>query len=360
MVRPRLNKALPKYASAFIDNRGKERIRLRRTGWQTIYVAASVGTPEFTEAYKSWERDGKIKVGAAKVRPGSFDDLITRFYRSTEWSDLKTSTQETYRGELERFREKYGDRQASTMTARNVANLIASMKATPSAANNLRKRLGQLFDFAQRQGMRNDNPARAVRALKTRKGGFATWQEEQIEIFEKAYPIGTTARLAFDLALYTAQRKSDVRVMGPQHVKNGWIRVKQLKTGEIVDIPLHPNLARSIAATETGHLAYIINNRNKPYTYDSFGMWFGKKCRAAGLEGFSMHGLRKAASRRMAELGLSNQLIKSITGHKTDSEVSRYTREAEQRKMAALAMESLASAGKDGLASEEESAGNAG
>ncbi|MDF2638553.1 MAG: integrase [Novosphingobium lindaniclasticum] len=352
MGRPRLNRVLPKYASAFIDNRGTERIRLRRTGWQTIYVPAAVGTPEFTEAYTNWQKNGQIKVGEARVKPGSFDDLITRFYKSTEWSDLKATTRETYRGELERFRAKYGERSAATMTAKHVSNLLIGMKATPSAANNLRKRLGQLFDFAQRQGMRTDNPARAVRALKTRKGGFPTWQEEQIAIFEAAYPLGTTARLAFDLALYTAQRKSDVRLMGPQHLRNGRIKVKQIKTDTTVEIPIHPNLAKSIAATKTGHLAYIISAKGSPYTYDSFGMWFGRKCRAAGLDGFAMHGLRKAASRRMAEVGLSNQLIKSITGHKTDSEVSRYTRDAEQAKMAELAMQVLASGGNPVLASE--------
>lgn len=343
MGRPRLNKVLPKYASAFIDNRGKERIRLRRTGWQTVYVSEAVGTAPFTEAYTRWEREGRVKVGEKAIRPGSFDDLITRFYRSTEWSDLKPTTQVVYRGVFERFRAKYGERSASTMTAKHIANLMVTMKETPTAANILRKRLGQLFDFAQRQGMRTDNPVRAVRALKTRKGGFPTWQEEQIETFEAHHPVGTMPRLAFDLALYTAQRKSDIRLMGPQHVKNGRIAVTQIKTGENVKIPIHPNLARSIAAAKTGHLAYIINSRGAPYTYDSFGMWFGKQCRAAGLEGFSMHGLRKAASRRMAEMGLSNQLIKSITGHKTDTEVSRYTRDAEQEKMAELAMSIMAS-----------------
>ncbi|MBB4856968.1 integrase [Novosphingobium chloroacetimidivorans] len=350
---------LPKYASAFIDNRGKERVRLRRTGWQTIYVTASVGTPEFTEAYKQWEKNGQIKVGEPKVRPGSFDDLITRFYRSTEWSDLKASTQETYRGELERFRAKYGDRTAATMTAKHIDTLIGQMKKTPSAANNLRKRLGQLFDFAQRQGMRTDNPARAVKALKTRKGGFPTWQEEQIGMFERHHALGTMPRLAFDLALYTAQRKSDVRLMGPQHVKDGWIKVKQLKTDTTVEIPIHPELAKSIAATQVGHLAYLVSAKGAPFTYDSFGMWFMRQCRAASLDGFSMHGLRKAASRRMAEMGLSNQLIKSITGHKTDSEVSRYTAGADQRKMAEIAGRIMASDGKPDLASDAEGVVNA-
>lgn len=353
-----MNRTLPRYASAFRDRHGKVRVRLRRTGWQTAYVHAEPGTPEFTEAYRQWEREGRISAGEEKVAPGSLNDLIARFYRSKEWSGLKASTQNTYRGELERFRTTYGDRSASTMTARHVSNLLQKMGDRPSAANNLRKRLSQIFNFAILIGMRRDNPAMPVRALKTRKGGFPTWQEEQIAAFEAHWLIGTRERLAFDLALYTAQRKSDVRVMGPQHVKNGKIKVRQLKTGKALWLPIIAPLARSIAATPTGHLAYIVSDKGAPYTDGSFGNWFRDACDAAGVSGFSMHGLRKAASRRMAEAGLSNQLIKSVTGHSGDSEVARYTREADQARMAEIAMDSLANPSENILANPSQSAGN--
>lgn len=341
MGRPRMNRVLPKYASEFADRHGKPRIRLRRTGWKTAYVYAKPGTPQFTEAYTQWLENARIVAGENKPTPGTFDDLIARFYRSTIWANIKPTTQYTYRGELERFRAVYGSRNAATMTARHLTNLMAKMKATPSAANNLKKRLSQLFDYAIILGMRRDNPAKAVRSLKAKEGGHQTWQEEQIGQFEAHHPIGTIPRLAFDLALYTAQRRSDVRVMGPQHVERGKIRVKQLKTGKTLLIPIHPRLAESIAATPTGHLAFLVSHWGRPFTMKGFGMWFMRQCRAAGLVGFSMHGLRKAASRRMAETGLSNQLIKSITGHSSDSEVSRYTREAEQEAMAEKAMAAM-------------------
>lgn len=341
MGRPRVNAELPRYASAFKDRHGKARVRLRRTGWESRYCDAEPGTPEFTEEYRAWLSGAKIEVGKGRAAPGSFDDLITRYYRTTMFTDLKPSTQGTYRGELERFRAKYGPRAASTMTAKNVAKLMENMGATKSAANNLKKRLSQLFDYAILLGLRKDNPAKPVKGFKIKSGGHKTWQEEQIAQFEARYPLGTPARLAFDLALYTAQRRSDVRGMGPQHVENGKIRVRQLKTGKLLMIPIHPKLAASIAATPTGHLAFIVSNRGAPYTKESFGNWFGEHCLEAGLRGYSLHGLRKAASRRMAELGLSNQLIKSITGHTSDSEVARYTREAEQERMADLAMEVL-------------------
>lgn len=51
-----------------------------------------------------------------------------------------------------------------------------------------------------------------------------------------------------------------------------------------------------------------------------------------------MHGLRKAAARRLAEAGCTDRQIMSITGHKISQEVGRYTRSAEQMKLAEQAM----------------------
>lgn len=343
MGRPRMNCDLPKYASRFTDNRGVERVRLRRTGWRTHYVQSALASPKFTHEYHNWLAEGRITPGEAKVTPGSFDDLIARFYRSQDFHELSGATQGNYRGILERFRKQYGDRNAKTMQARHIAKLLSGMNDRPSAANNLRKRLCQIFDLAILLNWRTDNPARPVKALKTPEGGFKTWQEAEIARFEAAHPVGTKARLLFDLALYTAQRRSDLAAMGPQHIERGRIRVRQLKTSKTLLIPIHPRLAESIAATETGHFAFVAKRNGNAYTKESLGNWFRDQCAGLDLDDYSLHGLRKAASRRMAEVGLSNQLIKSITGHVTDSEVARYTRDAEQQTMADLAIESMAS-----------------
>ena len=51
----------------------------------------------------------------------------------------------------------------------------------------------------------------------------------------------------------------------------------------------------------------------------------------AGLKECSVHGLRRAAAARLAELGCTEQEIMAITGHRTSKEVTRYTRAASQR-----------------------------
>lgn len=65
-----------------------------------------------------------------------------------------------------------------------------------------------------------------------------------------------------------------------------------------------------------------------------FGNWFRDACDDAGLKNRSAHGLRKAAARRLAEAACTTKQIAAITGHKTLSEVERYTASADQERMA--------------------------
>lgn len=339
MGRPRMTKGLPPYVSEFRDRHGKARIRFRRTGFKTHYFQSVVGTDEFWREYLACKEGRGIEPGLSKLAPGTFDDLISQYYRSIQWRDIpKESTRRMYRGIYERFRNEYGPRQVETMSAKNVARLMEKMVDTPAAASNLLKRLRQLFDYSILLGMRRDNPAKAVKAPRLKKGGLHTWTEDEIAQFEQKHAVGTNARLALALMLYTAQRRSDVHLMGRQQIKDGRIQVRQLKTGKFLRIPIHPELQKAIDACPSGHMSFIVSNRGAPYTAESFSNWFRKKAQEAGLSECPGHGLRKAAARRMAEIGLSNQLIKSITGHTSDAEVSRYTIDADQVIMADQAM----------------------
>src|SRR5512132_3812539 len=58
----------------------------------------------------------------------------------------------------------------------------------------------------------------------------------------------------------------------------------------------------------------------------------------AGLTGCTLHGLRKACCRRMAEAGCTGPEIMAVSGHKSLTEVERYIRDAEQRRMAERAI----------------------
>src|SRR5262249_26281815 len=109
-------------------------------------------------------------------------------------------------------------------------------------------------------------------------------------------------------------------------------------------IPLAPELAHIIAATPGTSitLTFITTDRGTPYSAEGFGNVFRRWCADAGLPHCSAHGLRKAAASQLAELGATVHEIAAITGHRSLKEVQRYTRGAEQKKLAAAAFNRLA------------------
>jgi integrase len=122
--------------------------------------------------------------------------------------------------------------------------------------------------------------------------------------------------------------------MGRQHVRNGAISVRQQKTGAALEIPIHQDLQRVFDATPSEHLTFLVTEFGKPFTPAGFGNWFRERCDEAGLKRCSAHGLRKAACRRLAEAGCTAHQIAAISGHASLREVERYTKAADQARLA--------------------------
>ena len=95
---------------------------------------------------------------------------------------------------------------------------------------------------------------------------------------------------------------------------------------------MHPKLREIIDATPTvGVKTFLVTHFGKPYTSPGFGNWFRELCDTADCPDVSAHGLRKAAARRLAEIGCSANQIAAITGHASISEVQRYTKAADRK-----------------------------
>ena len=156
-----------------------------------------------------------------------------------------------------------------------------------------------------------------MRTPKYRSAGFYSWTEDDIAAFEAKHAVGSQARLAFALLLYTAQRRADVVRMGRQHVRDGLIHVRQSKTGTTLAIPLHSELRAVVDATPADHLTFLTVRGGRQFHPDAFTHWFKRKCSEAGLPArASVHGLRKAACRRLAEVGCSANVIAAISGQR--------------------------------------------
>ncbi len=60
--------------------------------------------------------------------------------------------------------------------------------------------------------------------------------------------------------------------------------------------------------------------------------------KAACLEGLTFHGLRYTAATKLAEAGCSLKEIAAITGHRSLAMLEKYSRGADQKKLAGAAM----------------------
>jgi integrase len=127
--------------------------------------------------------------------------------------------------------------------------------------------------------------------------------------------------------------------MGRQHIRDGMISIAQQKTGTRLWVPIHSDLKAVIDAVPSQHLTLLISDTGKPFASAmTFSHAMNRWAKQAGLSGCPLHGLRKACCRRLAEAGCSTQEIMAISGHRSLSEVERYTRAADQRHMAERAI----------------------
>jgi len=329
---------LPVNVSQYRDRHGKVRYRYRRKGQPTYHFRNAPGTPEFMEEYAAAQAAVKPKV--ERFAPYTYDALVVSFYQSPRWLDSKRSTQQTYRNIIERFRARNGHKDVRRVTTENVERKLTSMRDTPAAANNLRKVLARLHRHAIKLGWRTDNPVEATDAFRTGKG-FHAWTEAELDAFDSQWPFGTRERLAKELLLATALRKSDILLVGPANRIGDDLILHHSKNDSGTHVPMGPDLLEALRTFPGGETVYLETMYGKPFSSTGFYNWFKRACHKAGLPHCSPHGLRKATSRRLAESGATTLEGRAVTGHKTDREFAKYAESANKRALAGKALANL-------------------
>jgi integrase len=266
------------YVHEYRDRHGKVRRYVRRRGFRAMPLPGLPGSPEFMQAYQDAISGPAVRL--RKPKAGTLAALAADFFNSTEFANLKPSSQATYRLTLGPVLERDGHRLVRDLPADKARKIIQEIGANrPAMANLTRAVLRRMFSFAVTIGQRRDNPFNAVPKYKL--GTHHTWSDNQLSAYEKCWPLGTRQRLAFDVLLYSAQRVGDVVRMQRSDIRNGVMTIVQQKTGAEVFVPLHPALARSIKAGPAKGL-YLIGDKNgRPITRRSLTRLIMVAARAA-------------------------------------------------------------------------------
>ena len=349
-----------RYVKSYINRHRKVDHYFRRRGQKLVRLPGLPGSDEFMLAYNTAlgapVAQAKIEPGATRTKPGTVAAIIARHIASGAFQIACGSTKAQYMRILNMLRDQFGDLAIGKLERAHIKLMLEGKAATPTVARTMLRILRLLIVDAIDSGLRRDDPSIGLKVKLPKSDGFPTWEDDEIERFETAYPLGTKERMALALLLNFAARCSDVVQVGPGNVRGDELTYVQKKTGAKLTIPMLDETATAIDAMGTSaHLVFLVNDNGAAFNEESFSKWFRKRCRAIGLDRasptgkkLSPHGLRKAACVRLAHAGCSTKEIAAISGHKSLHEIERYTRDAEQARLARSAMARLREQKKNG------------
>jgi len=334
-----------KYVNEYRDRHGRVRRYFRRKGQRSIVLPGLPGSIEFMAAYQAALAIAAPPPSSPKhVIAGSLAAVAAGYFRSADFANLSPSSQRSYSVALKPILAAHGHRLVRELPKEAARHLIEDIGARrPGMANLTRSVLSKVVAYASETGIRIDNPFAGLKPY--RLGTYHTWTDAEIAQFERRWPLGTRERLAFALLLYTGQRGGDVVKMRRSDIVDGRIRVAQDKArkGTVNEllIPIHPALARALQAGPVVGMTHLIANaRGTPM--QRLTKFIAAATKAAGLPPRCVaHGLRKAALRRLAEAGSTTKQIAAVSGHRSLSEIERYTARADQAGLAQSAIAKL-------------------
>jgi integrase len=341
MPRPRAQ-----YLHRFKTRHGKFVWYVRRPGCNRIRIRGEFGTPEFDaqvmEALAGNSPPNRLR--RQKALSGTVEWLWERYRDSTAWTSLSAATRRQRENIMEGVIKAIGQKPFVKITKASIVDSRDARAATPAQARNFLDCMRGLFRWAEEAQHIKIDPTAGVKNPPRPPGpGFPVWTEDDVERYQKKWPLGTKERVWLDVLLYTGLRRGDAVRLGRQHIRDGIATLKTEKSQEeiAVTIPILPVLAITLAAGPTGDLAFICGEKCEPLTKESFGNMFRAACRNADVTK-SAHGVRKIAATTAANNGATVAQLEAIFGWQGGQMAALYTKAANRRRLALEAMHMLA------------------
>jgi integrase len=313
-------------------------------------IHAPFGTAAFLAEVERFE-----KAMPLEPAPGTLGALIHAYRRSPEFLELAERTRRDYQKVFDYLKPLDAD-PVLTMTAAEVIEIRDAAFAAHKRrfANYVVAVMRLLFKWGMPRGIIELNAAAGVPLLKRPRGtpnANRAWGNEEFDTVLQAAAGGL--KVAIALGGFAGMREGDaIRV--PRSAGDGnWLRWTQGKTGNLVELPVHPVL-RAILDEAFAHssgstvkaLTLVVGMKGRPYTSNGFQrMFFGLIRRLEGegkvRPGLTFHELRHTAGKLLADQGVEPRTIAALLGHKTLQMAAHYSEEADRKKRAAAAVAKL-------------------
>jgi integrase len=269
-----------------------------------------------------------------------------------EWLRGKTNARQEgtatrYAASIERFRDFMGNKSDLPIAAvtspdcQRFYNHLAGLKLAPATLRVEMKTVSSVFNHARRLGLIATNPVTAVELPeRIKQVKRLTFTDAQVQmLLDAATPEWKTAIL---LGFFGGLRLGDAVSLewASVDLAAGKLVVETRKTGETLEIPMHPTLEAhlsKLAGDSVGPLcpglaAVPIGGRSglsKQFLAVMRKAGIGNNAVATGgqrqLSRLSFHALRASFNSTLHNKGVDQELRRKLTGHKSDSVNDRYT-----------------------------------
>ena len=254
MPRPR-----PLHLHREISRHGKTVWYVRVGRGRRFRLKTEFGTPEFETEYLAALAGHPTPTKGRSA--GTLGWLFDRYRETPAWRNLSLETRKQREQIMAPVLKNAGHQPFAKINRSSVVAARDRRGETPAQARHYLEAMRGLFKWAVDAGMAKDNPTIGVDdPARAKTGGIPVWTEEQVEAYERRWPVGTRQRVWLDVLLYTGLRRGDAVKLGRQHVRNGVASFKTEKSKSTIEVtlPILPVLAETLKAGPCGELSFIV------------------------------------------------------------------------------------------------------
>lgn len=279
------------------------------------------------------------KPSGRRLPPGSLQALIAEYKGTPEYNRLEAKTQLGYARSLDKLAAALGAFKADRIKRHHIIRIRNAIAAKPRAADDFVAAVSRLFTIGLDLGYCELNPAARIGRIADSES-YLPWPKAARNAFETSSP----PRYLLDgymIGLWTALRLADVLRLPRTRYDGQAFNLKHRKTGAELWIPAFSRLRTYVAEHSWPHVLFVTDAHGRRFKASTFGKAFRAHLVTVGLSEYHFHGLRHTTATALAEAGATDHEIQAITGHATLQMVQRYTKRANQKRLAARAMAKL-------------------
>lgn len=273
------------------------------------------------------------KSQAAPPDDHTFPGLVTAYLASPEFDRLVPTSKGYYRSALDELRGRFDWVRVADLAKIEMRDEFYEwrdeMRDRPRLADARVNVLKRLLSWGVDRGKLTVNLAASVKRLVPagHNRRERIWSIDQ-EVRFLAHAEADVAQF-FRAALYSTQRRADVAAFSRANLRDGWLTVRQRKTGAKVELPvfaLDPFRAL-VDELPSDRIVLLTTRLGRPWTGSNISLRIRETMKRAGMADadLTLHDLRGTGLTRMADAGCTEAERAAISGHSLGTKLGDYT-----------------------------------